>query len=437
MLCDINMPVMDGLTLLAEVAKLSLTLKTIMVTAYGDMNNIRMAMNNGAFDFLTKPIELKDLDATISKGIKLVNQLKDAERSRLRALSLEERNIFIRNTFGRYLSEGVVASLLDHPEGLRIGGEKRKIPVLMSDLRGFTALTEQFHPEQVIAILNLYLETMIDIILAYQGTIIEIMGDGILVVFGAPLEQPDAAQRAMSCALAMQLAMPDFNRKNRRDGVWDLEMAIGINLGDVVVGNIGSEKRAKYTVVGSTINLASRIESYATGDQILISESLFEELREKIIVRQSFGIKPKGARHPMEVYDVIGFVGDVELALPDFDQQMIPLPRPWPITYAVLNDKIVNASICHGQIVALSSKLARLSGSQLPEFLANIKLTLPEAPAHAGDSAEIYAKIIEPVKSDNKDFVTIRFTAVTPAAAAAIGRCHNPDEHCGVQLPNE
>ena len=171
-LTDINMPRMDGLSLLAKIKELETMLKAVVVTAYGDMENIRTAMNRGAFDFLTKPIDLGDLEITINKAKANVEQQK--------------RAALVRETFGRYLSDEVVATLLEGPDALKLGGEKRKVTLLMSDLRGFSTITEHRSPERVVEILNIYLGRMADIISRYNGTIDEFIGDAILVIFGAP-----------------------------------------------------------------------------------------------------------------------------------------------------------------------------------------------------------------------------------------------------------
>jgi adenylate cyclase len=170
---------------------------------------------------------------------------------------LELHNRFIRETFGRYVSNEVVVSLLESPERLQLGGEKRKVTILTSDSRGFTSLAERLAPEQVVSIINRYLSTMVDIILQYQGTINEFIGDAILVIFGAPVSREDDARRAVACAVAMQLAMASVNAENGREGLSEVEMGIGIDTGEVVVGNIGSHKRTKYGVVGSCVNLTS------------------------------------------------------------------------------------------------------------------------------------------------------------------------------------
>jgi adenylate cyclase len=165
----------------------------------------------------------------------------------------------MRQTFGRYLTDEVVANLLETPEGLQLGGEKRKVTILMSDLRGFSALSERVSPEIAVSVINFYLEVMTEVISQYHGTINELMGDGMLVMFGAPISREDDSQRAIACALAMQLAMDRVNQHNQQLNLPPLEMGIGINTGEVLVGNIGSQKRAKYTVMGSPVNLASRL----------------------------------------------------------------------------------------------------------------------------------------------------------------------------------
>src|SRR5262249_44163131 len=144
--------------------------------------------------------------------------------------------------------------------------------ILMSDLRGFTAMAERMPPREVLEILNLYLETMVEVIARYEGTVDEIVGDAIVVIFGAPVVSDDHAAKAVACGLAMQLAMTDANERLIKKGAPALEMGIGIHTGRVIVGNIGSFRRTKYTAVGSNVNLAGRVESFTTGGQVLITE---------------------------------------------------------------------------------------------------------------------------------------------------------------------
>ena len=153
-----------------------------------------------------------------------------------RAQELERQKQFIRDTFGRYVSEDAVAQLLDTPEGLDLGGAQHRVTILMSDLRGFTALTECLKPQEVMTFLNHYLEAMVQVILSYRGTLIDLLGDGLLVLFGAPISHDDDAERAVACAIAMQLQMVEANALNRQAGLPEVEMGIGIHTGDVVVG---------------------------------------------------------------------------------------------------------------------------------------------------------------------------------------------------------
>src|SRR5262249_33229064 len=231
------------------------------------------------------------------------------------AEALERRSQFIRETFGRYVSEDVVAQLLDAPEGLELGGGKRKVTILMSDVRGFTALAECLGPQEVMAFLNRYLEAMVDVILAYRGTIIEILGDGLLVLFGAPLSRDDDAERAVACALAMQLRLADINAANRQASLADIEMGIGVHTGAVVVRNIGSKQRTKYGVVGSAVNLTGRIESYTTGGQILISPTTYAATAAVLAVSDQLTVSPKGVATPLTLYAVSGMQGTYALCL--------------------------------------------------------------------------------------------------------------------------
>src|SRR5262245_2316922 len=174
----------------------------------------------------------------------------------------EEMAGLLRRMFRRYLSPEVMNALIENPASLELGGEKRRVTIMMTDLRGFTATAERLPPEQVVHLLNGYLEVMVEVIVKHQGTINEIIGDALLVFFGAPRDMPDRAQRAVACAIEMQNAMTRVNERNRAAGLPELEMGIGLNDAEVVVGNIGTSHRSKYAAVGSGVNMTSRIESY-------------------------------------------------------------------------------------------------------------------------------------------------------------------------------
>ncbi|MEM1242385.1 MAG: adenylate/guanylate cyclase domain-containing protein [Cyanobacteria bacterium P01_H01_bin.26] len=322
----------------------------------------------------------------------------------------------IRRTFGRYLSDQVVANLLDNPENLKLGGENRVITILTSDLRGFTALSEQLRPEQVVEVLNLYLGFMSDIVNRYGGTIDEFMGDGILVLFGAPNRQQDEPGRAVACAIAMQAAMPEVNRVMRDRGFPEQEMGIGINTGEVVVGNIGSERRTKYSVIGSAVNLAFRIESYTTGGQILISDATRQQVQYPLTIQGETQVYPKGIKRPITIYDVTGIGGSYDLSLSPEPLVLEPVIQPISVEYVAIEGKQVGAGHHRGSIQKLSAKTAllRTKGGDPLTPLTNIKLVVvdPGAPAEVRQF-DTYAK----VQQAGRD-CTIVFTSRAPAVAS-------------------
>ena len=212
---DINMPRMDGLTLLAKMQDEATRFSTVIVSAYGDMANIRTAMNRGAFDFLTKPIDFADFETTVRKTIAHVADLKDA---RARQAAAERAHA----SLSRYFSPNLALSLAADANALAPGGERREIATLFTDIAGFTPLVESLDPEELASLLSGYLEGMTEIVFAHEGTVAKIIGDAIHVLFGAPAEQPDAAKRAIACALALDAcaeALPPRMECARR-GAW-------------------------------------------------------------------------------------------------------------------------------------------------------------------------------------------------------------------------
>ncbi|MBD2458159.1 adenylate/guanylate cyclase domain-containing protein [Nostoc sp. FACHB-87] len=323
----------------------------------------------------------------------------------------------MRKTFGRYLTDEVVANLLENPTGLNIGGDRRKVTLLFSDLRGFSAMSEQLPPEQVVSVLNYYLEAMTDVINQYKGTINEFMGDGIFVMFGAPVNRPDDSQRAIACAIAMQLVMQQVNEHNKKMNLPILEMGIGINTGEVVAGNIGSQKRAKYTVVGSHVNLASRVETYTVGGQVLISENTLKDANIELHIGNQMQIQPKGIRESVTIYEVHGVGGQYNLFLPNEDGEMVTLTQPVLVEYTILQGKQAVGAAFPGELISLSPKVAQMRSLNSLEVLNNLKLKLLNTELTTEEF--IYAKVMK--KSDlDEHLVTIRFTSVPPKAIAVL-----------------
>ncbi|WP_353932743.1 adenylate/guanylate cyclase domain-containing protein [Okeanomitos corallinicola TIOX110] len=323
----------------------------------------------------------------------------------------------IRKIFGRYINDEVVATILESPEGLKLGGERRLITIFTSDLRGFTATSERLPPEGVVKILNFYLECMADEITRYQGTIDEFMGDGILVLFGAPTARKDDAARAVACGVAMQSAMVKVNNQMAEWGLPPLEMGIGINTGVVVVGNIGSEKRTKYGIVGDQVNLTYRIEGYTTGGEIIISESTFKEVESLVVIDHTLQVTPKGVREPINVYKISGIKGEYNLSLPQIEEELCTLPEPISIEYVIVDGKNIGNSFFKGTVVKLSTREAEICLAQgiqePPACLSNLKINLCH-PHKEGEKEDMYAKVLEKESSAIGHFC-IRFTAKPPA----------------------
>ncbi len=217
---------------------------------------------------------------------------------------------FIRDVLGRYVSPELAEQAVRDRGTLRLGGEIRTVSILMSDLRGFSGLSERLGPERMIGLLNRYLGSMTPVILRHGGTINEFIGDAILVLFGAPFERPDDAERAVRCAWAMQRAMAGFNAESRSQGLPPLVMGIAVHSGRVVAGNIGSQDHMKYGVVGPPVNVTGRIEALTVGPQVLVSESTLERVRHLVSVGPGTAVAVKGVPEPVVVYELQGVVGE-------------------------------------------------------------------------------------------------------------------------------
>jgi len=329
---------------------------------------------------------------------------------------LEKSSELIKHMFGRYLSTEVMNSLIDSPSALELGGERRKVTIMMTDLRGFTSLSERLKPEKVVQMLNAYFEVMVEVILEYNGTINEIIGDALLVIFGAPQDMPDRVQKAIACAIEMQNAMAKVNDKNRKQGLPDLEMGIGLNESEVIVGNIGSSKRSKYAVVGSGVNMTSRIESYTVGGQILISESVRQEAGDILRIDAQRDVIPKGAEKPLTIYEVGGIAGHYNLALESKEMALYTLKRQIPLGYTVLEGKGVGKKELKGSVIRLSRNRAEIALEEPVGVLANLKIKL-EGVDEILSARPFYGKVIEGAINKEQSQL-VRFTSVPPEVDA-------------------
>jgi len=304
-LLDLIMPGMDGREVLRRIKEHPDWRATpvIVISGRQDMEGIIDCIEAGADDYLLKPFNPVLLQARIKAGIER-KRWHDREEQYRQQLVRNEK--FIRATFGRYLSDEIVTDILERPEGLELGGDLRKVTIMMSDIRGFTSLCEKLAPDQVVKMLNRYLGAMTDIIMAHQGTIDEFIGDAILAVFGAPQHREDDADRAVQCALAMQEAMTEINAMNLAESLPEVATGIALHTGDVIAGNIGSERRSKYGFVGHPMNLTARIEEVTAGGEILISDATLSNLQGNYRTGDRRELDAKGIDQPVVVHQILG-----------------------------------------------------------------------------------------------------------------------------------
>ena len=210
----------------------------------------------------------------------------------------------VKSTFKRYVSKQVVDELLGDDTKLKLGGEKREVTVLFSDIRGFTSMSEKLKAEDVVKTLNNYFSDMIDIVFKYNGTLDKIIGDELMIVYGAPLVGVDDTERAVQTAIEMQKRIKIINKRRKIDGLIPIKVGMGINQGTVVSGNIGSRDMMDYTVIGDTVNLGARLCSYASPDEIIVSNTVYEQTKTIFNYFKLDSIKVKGKRKKVEIYRI-------------------------------------------------------------------------------------------------------------------------------------
>ena len=356
---------------------------------------------------MTELVEMRD-------AVKAMEKIQELNRQ------LELRNQVLQKTFGRYLSDEVVREILDSPRGWQLGGQKRNLTILMSDLRGFTALSERMEPQALVTMLNHYFGEMYEEIERYHGTLIEFLGDGMLVVFGAPTQTETHAADAVATALGMQKRMAAVNRWNAKRGYEPLEMGIGINTDSVILGNIGSEKRTKYGVLGAAVNLAGRIESYTTGGQILLSPSTRAAVRQELVIDHLLPVQPKGVDGTIELADVIGIGAPYSLRLERGAETLCALPRPAGVRFSVLEGKHATGEQYEGEISALSEHEAELSTAAPIAPYDNLLLRI---------GGDLYAKVV----ALSGGSARVRFTAKPPCFSAWLREAGYPVTERGAE----
>jgi adenylate cyclase len=292
-LSDINMPEMDGLTLLSKIPDVRPLVKTVIISAYGDMENIRSAMNKGAYDFICKPVNFEDLETTILKTIRQVLQIKDTVRA------IKENNIlrmYVDETVLKYMNRKEFEKSL-------ILSDTVEATVVFIDICRFTTITENENPDLVVSLLNRYFDVMVKEILAQNGYIDKFIGDAIMAVFRGDFH----LDRAMDACLAVRKQIEGLSKVNE-NASFSPKVSIGINSGEMISGNIGSEslRRFDFTVIGEAVNLAQALQTAADEGQIIITESSYKNVQESFSCRKVGEINLKNKKDPVTVYEVLG-----------------------------------------------------------------------------------------------------------------------------------
>lgn len=291
-LSDINMPEMDGLTLLTKLSEQKPLLKSVIVSAYGDMENIRTAMNRGAFDFITKPINFEDLNITVEKTLKHSNQIKETLQA------IKENNIL-----KMYVDENVLNFMGSREyESTIMANETIEATVMFIDLCGFTKISETAPADTVVTMINTYFDEMVKEIMEHKGFIDKFIGDAIMAVFRGEYH----LDRAIDAALAVRHKINNLPESENLKGFMP-KVSIGIKSGEMISGNIGSAslKRLDYTVIGDTVNTAARFQDAAKANQIIISEACYNEVKEAFKCKKIGDIELKNKAEAITVYEVI------------------------------------------------------------------------------------------------------------------------------------
>jgi len=291
-LSDINMPEMDGLTLLSKISEQKTLLKAVIVSAYGDMENIRTAMNRGAFDFVTKPVNFEDLELTMEKTISHVQQMRETMKA------IKENNIL-----KMYVDETVLNFMGGREfESSLMVNETVVATVAFLDICSFTTISEKESPDTVVKLLNKYFDVMVKEIIAQGGYIDKFMGDAVMAVFRGDYH----LDRAMDACLAVRKKVSEL--PNETGNIfYTPKVSIGINSGEMISGNIGSAnlKRLDYTVIGDVVNVAQRLQTIAKEGQILINESSYEKVKESFNCNKVGEVNLKNKSHPTMIYEVL------------------------------------------------------------------------------------------------------------------------------------
>ena len=313
-----------------------------------------------------------------------------------------------------------MATLLQESERGRGKVETKPVVILLSDIRGFSEIAEAYEANDVVDMLNRYFAAMGDIIVSYGGAIDKLMGDSILVTFGLPEASDKDIENAIACAVEMQLAMTDFNAENLARNMPEIYMGIGINSGDVVVGELGSEHYSEFTVIGEEVNLTSRIEAHCLRGQILLSEQTKELAREFVEVGPPNSVEVKGARDPVRLFEVYSISRPSEMRVPRREGRRSPrVAVQMPISYQCLAGKIILPDKLKGQVIDIGYGGMLIESDVRLAPLSEIKMKL-SLELFSDETTEIFARIIKSTDQDGVFHSSMEFTFIDQAGQMAI-----------------
>lgn len=359
-----------------------------------------------------RAVALGDLDQRVRiRSTDEIGLLADAFNGMV--AGLRDRNR-IQEAFGRYVSPEVGRMLLSDPEAMRPGGKIATVTILMSDLRGFTTLSNELGPERLVGLLNAYFERMTAVIQKHGGTINEFIGDAILALFGAPFTRDDDALRAAACAAEMQQALATLNAELRGEGLPQMEMGIGLNTGPVMVGNIGSSSRVKWGVVGDAVNMASRVEASTVGGEVLLAESTWALIQHNAEARGPIPVRVKGHAEPLLLFALRRVGPPYGCAVPaELAPRETRVAAKGQVTCLPVRAKQLREDMAFtARFVAIGATSAELESAQPPELMDDLALRGAGEPAPL-----VYAKVME---REGARWV-VRFTAIPESAEEWLG----------------
>lgn len=332
---------------------------------------------------------------------KQISELETAKAIKRLNTQLESRNEFLYKVFGKYFSDELIDIILGKQDGDFIGGEKVRLAVLFSDLRGFTSISEKMDPDSITDLLNKYFGTMSDVIMKYGGTIIEFLGDGILAIFGAPRKSEKYVSNAIAAAIEMQNLMYKVNAYCEEKGYEELQLGIGVHCGEGFVGNVGTERMMRYNVIGSVVNTCSRIESYSIGGQVLVSEDVASNAGVELVINDKKTIQGKGMSNQLDICSVFGIGGEYKCYLKEKDSNFV-YKIAEDIVFEVyrMNHKILLTEVEKTWLKEFSKDKIKLLVDDVDKFqlYEDVELRCSEEKRFSGFT-NVYAKIVE--KIDN------------------------------------